>query len=168
MSKQEKQMIPVAAGKSGSKPSALLHPLTEVEKALERLLAKDWLSFRKNPLTAWDAMFELNGNRLPKMDVLDRDSEIVVRAEIPGIDKKDMSISVTDKLLSIKGQSRSEKKEEKGDYHWQEISSASFARSVMLPGAVDTAKSTAVLKDGVLEVTLPKLEGSRRKSIAIK
>jgi len=168
MSKQEKQTIPVTAEKSGSKSSTLLHPLTEIERAFERLLAKDWLSLRKASLPSWDALFELNGNRLPKMDVLNRDSEIFVRAEIPGIEKKDINISVTDNLLTIKGQSRSEKKEEQGDYHWQEISSASFARSVMLPGAVDTAKSTAVLKDGILEVTLPKLEGSRRKNIAIK
>jgi HSP20 family protein len=106
--------------------------------------------------------------RLPSLDVVDRDNEILVRAEIPGIDKKDLDISLTDNLLTIKGQSSSEKKEEKGDYHRQEISRSSFSRSVMLPGAVDASKASSTLKDGVLELTLPKMETSKRRSIKVQ
>jgi HSP20 family protein len=165
---KEKQTIPVTSEKATGKSSVPLHPLAEIERAFDRLRARDWWSPARPLLPSWDALLELNGHRVPKMDVLDRDSEIIVRAEIPGMDKKDISISLTDNLLTIKGQSHSEKREEKGDYHWQEISSAEYTRSITLPGAVDTAKSVAVLKDGILEVTLPKLERSRRKNIVIK
>ena len=111
--------------------------------------------------------FENFALRMPNVDVIDRDTEIVVRAEVPGIDKKDLDISLSDNLLTIKGQIRTEKKEEKGDYHRHEISSSSFARSVTLPAAVDTSKANAALKDGVLEINLPKLESSKRRNISI-
>lgn len=90
--------------------------------------------------------------RLPSLDVVDRDADILVRAEIPDIDKKDINISITDNLLTIKWQSRHEEKE-RGDYHRHEISSSSFARSVSLSSAVDFSKTVANLKDGVLEIT---------------
>ena len=87
---------------------------------------------------------------------------------MPGIEKKDLDISLTDNLLIIKGQTSREKKVKKGDYYWRELSSSSFARSVTLPGAADSSKATANLKDGVLEITLPKMEGSKRRSISVK
>ncbi|MGZ8983592.1 MAG: Hsp20/alpha crystallin family protein [Methylotenera sp.] len=86
----------------------------------------------------------------------------------PGIDKKDINISLTDNLLTIKGQTSSEKKEEKGDYYRHEISKSSFARSVSMPGAVDSSKTVASLKDGILEITLPKLESSKRRTITVQ
>ncbi len=113
-------------------------------------------------------LFEEVDVRLPGLDVIDRDNEILVRAEVPGIEKKDLDISLTDNLLTVKGQSSSEKKEEKGDYHRHEISHSSFARSVTLPGMVDSTKAAAVMKDGILEITLPKMEPSKRRNIAVK
>lgn len=78
--------------------------------------------------------------------MIDRDVDVLVRAEILGIDKKNIDISITDNLLTIKGQTRHEKNEEKGDYHRHEISSASFARSFSLPAEVDSAKTAANFK----------------------
>jgi HSP20 family protein len=115
-----------------------------------------------------DNFFEVGNRRLPSLDVIDRDNEVFVRAELPGIDKKDLNISLTDNLLTIKGQSSSEKKEEKGDYYRHEISSSSFARSVTIPAIVDSSKTVANLKDGILEITLPKVEASKRRNIAIQ
>ena len=114
------------------------------------------------------ALFEFDGQRLPSLDVVDRDSEVLVRAEIPGIDKKDLSITLADNQLTIKGQASSETEEEKGDYYRHEISKSSFARSVSIPGNLDTTKSVASLKDGVLEVTLPKLDSSKRRNIPVR
>jgi HSP20 family protein len=104
---------------------------------------------------------------MPSVDVIDRDEEVVVRAEVPGYKKEDIEISVSDSSLTIKGETKTEEKEEKGDYFHCEISHGAFTRTVALPAAVDDAKAKAVMKDGMLELTLPKLEKSKRHTIAI-
>jgi HSP20 family protein len=143
-----------------------------MEKMFERMLDR-FSGWRKPLLTRWSD-FPLMSDwveemkvRTPSLDVIDRDNEILVRAEVPGIDKKDLDITLTDNLLTIKGQTRSEKKEEKGDYHRHEISRSSFARSVTLPGTVNASKAAAALKDGILEIKLPKVESSKRRSISV-
>lgn len=85
-----------------------------------------------------------------------------------GVDKKDIDISVGEDSVTIKGETRKEEKEEKGDYYRCEISSGSFSRTVALPAAVDGAKATATFKDGVLELTLPKLKATKRHKISVK
>lgn len=169
MDTETKGNIPVTSGKNAVAARGLMHPIADMERAIDRLFGRGFPSlWQRNNLASFDDMFDFEGQRLPILDVIDREADVLVRAEIPGIDKKDIDISVTDNLLTIKGQSNHEKKEEKGDYHRHEISSASFARSFTLPGEVDSAKAVANLKDGVLEITLPKLEGSKRRSIAVQ
>lgn len=170
MSTENKTNIPVTTGKEVAKTSwPDIHPIADMERAFDRFFGRSWPSlWHRNDLSLLDNMFEQEGLRLPSLDVIDRDADILVRAEIPGIDKKDLNVSLTDNLLTIKGQSSSEKKEEKGDYHRHEISSSSFARSVSLPSTVDATKTAASLKDGILEVTLPKVESSKRRNIAIQ
>ncbi|OGV76408.1 MAG: heat-shock protein Hsp20 [Methylotenera sp. RIFCSPLOWO2_02_FULL_45_14] len=169
MDDKTKGNIPVTTtGKEAAKgtwPS--LHPITSMEKAFDRFFGRRWPSLWSD-IPAVDTLFEFEGLRLPSLDVIDRDAEVVVRAEIPGIEKKDINISLADNVLTIKGQTSSESKEEKGDYYRHEISSSSFARSVSLPGNVDESKVVANLKDGILEVTLPKSESSKRKTIKVQ
>jgi HSP20 family protein len=145
-----------------------VRPLVEAERLLDRLMGRGWLSpfAWSSPLLA--DLFEPLETRLPSLDVIDRDEEIVVRAEVPGVDKKDLDVSLSDNMLTIKGQSSREEKEEKGDYHRREISRSAFARTVTLPGAVDASKATASMKDGILEIILPKVEGSKRRSITVQ
>lgn len=158
-----------------STPSVIRHPITEMENVFDRFFGRGgfpslWRGrdFPTIDSLFGDNLFEFSGQRLPKLDVVDRDNEIMVRSEIPGVEKKDLNISLTDNILTIKGQSSSEKKEEDGDYHRREISSSSFARSFTLPGAVDASKAVASLKDGVLEITLPKAESSKKRNITVK
>jgi HSP20 family protein len=174
MDTETKQNIPVATAKESSGADLTArHPVADMERRFEQLV--DRFFGRRWPSLARWPDFSLTGDllgkmeaRVPSLDVLDRDHEILVRAEIPGIDKKDISISLTDNLLTIKGQTSREEKEEKGDFHRHEISRSSFARSVTLPGAVDSSKANATLKDGVLEITLPKTESSKRRSISVQ
>jgi HSP20 family protein len=105
---------------------------------------------------------------MPKMDVIDRDKELLVKAELPGIDKKDLDISITNNQLVIKAKSCHEEKEEKGDYLKQEISTNEIYRSVPLPADVDDSKVKTSFKNGVLELTIPKQEESHRKKIAVE
>jgi HSP20 family protein len=158
---------PNVAVKSDTAPASALRPIADMERFFDKLFGRGWPA-----LANWrdnlGSLLEQTEMRLPNLDVVDRETEILVRAEVPGIDKKDLDISVTDNLLTIKGKTSSEKKEEKGDYHRHEISSSSFARSVTLPGAVDESKAATTLKDGILEITLPKVEASKRRSITIR
>lgn len=105
---------------------------------------------------------------MPRVDIIDRDEEIVVRAEIPGVDKKDLDVSLTDNTVTIKGSTHQEQKEEQGNYFRSEMARGSFARSVTLPGNVDGAGAKASFKDGVLELSLPKTENSKRRSIKVE
>jgi HSP20 family protein len=161
MDKGSKGNIPVTSGKTeaakGSWP-ALQHPIAEMERAFDRFFGHRW------PL---DNLFQVEGLRMPSLDVVDRETEVLVRAEIPGIDKKDINVTLTDNVLTIKGQTSKEEKEEKGDYYRNEISSASFARSITVPTNVDITKSVANLKDGILEIKLPKAEASQRRNITV-
>jgi len=104
---------------------------------------------------------------MPRVDIVDRDDELVVKAESPGVDKKDLDISVTDNAVTIKGSTSHEEKEEKGDYYRCEISSGAYSRTLVLPSEVEADKAKANFKDGVLELTLPKLKKAKRHTIKV-
>ena len=101
----------------------------------------------------------------PALDVAETDDAIIVKAETPGIDPGEIEVSVTGDLLTIKG----EKKEEKtAAQHRVERRYGRFERTVAMPGGVDPSKVSAGFNQGVLTVTLPKREASKRKSVKIK
>ena len=105
----------------------------------------------------------------PQVDVSQTDKEIKVSAEIPGVEPKDIDVSVEDGILTIKGEKKYEREEkEKGQYR-MERSYGSFERTIELPAEVDESKAKAEFKKGVLRLTLPKRPGapSRRKRISV-
>lgn len=104
----------------------------------------------------------------PSVDMYDKEDEIVVKAEIPGVDKKDVNISLTDNTLTIKGESKKEKEVKEEDYYYSERSHGTFARMLSLPEKVVAEKVTAEFKDGVLEVHLPKSPEAKPKEIKVK
>lgn len=112
----------------------------------------------------WSGLAEF---RAPAVDLIDRETEIVVRAELPGVSKEDISISLSGDSITIEATTRKEEDEEKGNYRRREISSSSFSRSMWLPAEVDSEKAKAAFKDGVLEVTLPKVAGAKGRKVPI-
>jgi HSP20 family protein len=148
-------------------PTRALRPFEEIDSLFDQFLRRNWM--RPWHLD-WPALPDLALPELkaPMVDVLDREAEIVVKAEIPGVDKKDIDISVGEDRVTIKGETRREEKDEKGDYYRCEISSGSFSRTIPLPAAVDGTKATASFKDGILELTLPKLKATKRHKISVK
>ena len=148
-------------------PARLPSRWEDLDQFFDQFLRRNWLRpWRMD----WPALPELALPELkaPKVDVIDRDGEALVKAEIPGVDKKDLDISVGDDSVTIKGETRKEEKEEKGDYYRCEISRGSFSRTVALPAAVDGAKATATFQNGILELTLPKVKAVQRHKIAIE
>ncbi len=107
------------------------------------------------------------GAWLPVVDVSETGTEIVVKAELPGMSKDDIELDLQDNVLTLKGEKKQEKKEEKESFHRVERSYGSFSRSFTLPVGVDSEKVQATFKDGVLVITLPKVEEAKQKKIEI-
>jgi HSP20 family protein len=148
--------------------SRAVNPFEEMERLFEQFMGRSWLRpFRwENPL--WSEMSRPMEIRVPSVDVIDREEEIVVRAEIPGVDKENLEVSLNDDRLTIKGTTRQEKEEkEAGEYTRRDMSRGSFTRVVTLPANVDGEKAKASFRDGVLEMTLPKLKPSKRTRINV-
>lgn len=106
--------------------------------------------------------------RMPKVDIIDRDNEVVVKAEVAGVKKEDLDISLGENTVTIRGSTSHEEKEEKGNYYRCEMSRGEFSRTLALPSDVDSEKAKATFKDGVLELTLPKIEKSKRRTIKVE
>ena len=108
-----------------------------------------------------------NGDWNPSVDVTENKDSLVVKAEMPGMNKDDVKISVQDNVLTLKGEKKQEKEEKEADHHRIERSYGSFCRSFQLPTTVSTDKIKANYKDGVLSITLPKTEEVKPKEIPI-
>ncbi len=102
------------------------------------------------------------------VDVSDNDEAITVKAVLPGIKPEDVEITVSDGVLTIRGESREEAKEEKENYYRREIRYGSFSRSLPLPTRVNQENADASFTDGILTVTLPKAADVRPKTIKVK
>jgi HSP20 family protein len=114
---------------------------------------------------------EFDEFRSPQVDIRETDNAIEVEAELPGVDEKDLDVQLRDNLLTIRGEKKFERKDEKdGDYRVMERSYGSFSRSMTLPYAVNPDAVEAVFKNGVLKLTLPKPADAQNqtKRIAIK
>ncbi len=103
----------------------------------------------------------------PKVDIIDRHQDILVRVEVPGMEKDDLHVSVTGRKVTISGRKKRESQSEEGEYFRSEISHESFQRSVPLPVEVDGAQGHAEFKNGVLELRLPKVDEAKRHNVPV-
>jgi HSP20 family protein len=110
------------------------------------------------------------GGSAPAVDVVEKENEYAISAELPGLDEKDVEVTVADGVLTLKGEKKEEREEKTKDYYLSERSFGSFRRSFRLPDDVDVAKIDASFRKGVLRLTLPKSAAAKPKSqkIAIK
>lgn len=166
MAKQEDTATGTIDKAPSAAPTYWISPFDEIDRLFDEFLSSSLL---RPGLLSRGLRPELRAfaERAPRIDLLDRESEIVVRAELPGVDKKDLEVTVSDNSLTIRATTSHESEEESGEYYRREISRGSLARTVPLPAIVDAGKAKADFKNGILEVTLPKLERSRRRRIEI-
>ena len=145
-----------------------LSTFEEMESFLDQYFRRPWFRPLRLDLPAWGELARPFEGWAPNVDVIERDKEMVVRAEIPGVKKEDLEVSLSENRLTIKGSTRHEEtKEEEGKYTRRELSRGSFSRTVTLPSDVDGEKAKAEFKDGVLEMTLPKQKPSKRRRIRV-
>ena len=107
-------------------------------------------------------------NWSPRVDVEETDKALVLRADLPGLDKKDMHINVEDNRLTIRGERKSQSEEKDANFHRVERTYGTFTRSFTLPATVLADQMEASYRDGVLEVVIPKAEEVKPREIEIK
>ncbi len=105
---------------------------------------------------------------MPPVDITESENEYVIKADIPGMKKEDIKISLENNTLSITGERKEEKEEKNKNYIKKEKSYGSFMRSFALPHTVDAKGIKATYKEGVLTVTVPKSEEAKPKEIKIE
>lgn len=105
---------------------------------------------------------------VPAVDIKEEPAQFVIHADLPGVDIKDIEITLENGVLTLKGQRAAEKKEETQQYRRVERVRGTFLRRFSLPDAVDAEKVAARCKDGVLEVVVPKREAAQPRRIAIE
>ena len=115
----------------------------------------------KSEFSLWE------GRGIPPVDIYEDEDNIVVKAEVPGISKENLSVTLSDDTLTISAKDVKEKEIKKENYYRKEIKSGGFTRSFTLPCPVDRSKVKATVKDGVLEIVLPKAEEAKEKEIKI-
>ena len=103
----------------------------------------------------------------PAIEAYETDGDVVVRAELPGIDPKQVEISVTEDTLTLKGEAKSEQEEKKRNYYRRELRYGSFVRSIALPSGVQGDKASASYKNGILEIRVPKSERAKPKTVKV-
>lgn len=140
------------------------HPLTLFEQDMNRMFDEFFGGFGLAPAweTGWSAFS-------PQVDIVDNEKEIKISVELPGLDEKDIEVTLSHDMLTISGEKQQEKEDKGKNYYRMERSYGSFKRSIPIPCEVETEAIDATFKNGVLSVVLPKTaEGQCRQKITVK
>jgi len=140
-------------------PNEMTYFIKDMGNLFEKFLEKNSLPAKE---------FFTEKGWFPKLDVSEGKSNITVKAEIPGVDAKDIDLSISGKILTINGEKKEEKEENEKNYHRVERSYGSFYRTVELPAEVDSVNVDASYKKGVLTIELKKTKESEVKKIEVK
>src|SRR5512137_2264463 len=122
----------------------------EMDRVLDSFLGRSFGGFPSLSRSGWGEMLA------PSIDLREADKEFVVEAELPGMDEKDVSVTLSNGVLTLKGEKKSEREEKKENYHLMERNYGKFERSFQVADAVDDDKVKASFEKGVLKVVLPK------------
>ncbi len=132
--------------------------------------------FEDFPSRRWMETFGPFGYKWPRdvdlernfrLDVIDRDKEFLVRGELPGVEKDDVEVTISGRRLTIEAERKFEEVDEKEEFYRHELGYGKFMRTIALPEEVDVEKIHAELKDGILEVTLPKIRAAERHTVKV-
>ena len=150
--------------KKEHEPGRAMRPFTHsMEEFFESAFPRRWMegffdpyAWRRPFFTEFDEKFDV----FPKIDMIDKDDKLVVRADVPGIKKEDLEITISGDRLIIEAKRDYEKEEKKEEFVHHEMAYGRLYRSVLLPFEVLGDKAEAEMKDGVLEIVLPKVEAT--------
>jgi len=132
--------------------------LTRLQEDMNRSFGDDRMLFRAGESVGWT----------PACDIYEDGEEIVVRAELAGVDPKDVDVRFENGVLTLKGERKLQKEEKRENYHRIELSYGTFTRAFSLPASIDGEKIRADSRNGVLHIFLPKKPEAKPKSIQVK
>lgn len=164
IAKKEKTKEPESLAPKGT-PSVISRLEQDMEQTFQDFLRHPFFRFW-GPDRWW--LGKSLSPQAPAIDVYEEKDELVVKAEVPGLAKEDLDLSLSDSVLTIRGERRKEEEVKRDDYYRSELSYGSFTRTVELPVEVKTDQAKASFKDGILEIRFPKTEGTKRKTIKLK
>lgn len=141
-------LLPSIWGKNKTAPD----PFRSLQKEIDRVFE----DFGRGALWPFGEGGQEMVRLTPSIDVSETDDAIEITAELPGVEEKDVEVTVSEGMLTIRGEKKAEKEEKKKDYHLIERSYGSFRRSVTLPAGIDADRVKASFDKGVLKVTVPK------------
>ena len=145
---------------------SLLWPVSAWEREVDRWF--DDLRRRMAWPRLWAGPMERVEVTLPAFDVYEQGDDVVVKAEIPGMTKEQIEVSLAGSLLTVTGEKKQEEEVKEKNYYRCERSFGSFSRTVELPAEVKADQAKATFKDGVLEIRIPKTEEAKRKAVTVK
>ncbi|HTP53338.1 MAG TPA: Hsp20/alpha crystallin family protein [Anaeromyxobacteraceae bacterium] len=135
-----------------------LRELARLQEEMNRSLGDDRLQFRAGDSVGWT----------PACDIYEDGEEIVVRAELAGVEPADVELRFENGVLTLKGERKLEKEDRRENYHRLELSYGTFTRAFSMPATIDSEKIRAESKQGVLHIHLPKKPEAKPKSIQVK
>lgn len=154
-----RELIPWSRSRDLEPGQRAEHPLATMQREMDRVFDELW---RGLDLPSWG-----RGDRIgmiaPRIDVRETDEAIVVSAELPGLEEKDVEVTLNESTLLIRGEKKSERREKEKGYTYSERSFGSFERRIPLDIEVEGERVTAAMTNGVLTVTLPKSPAAKRK-----
>jgi len=135
------------------------NPLMSLQHEINRAFDDFWSRFER----PFDSTHGFLTTAQPRVDISDTDNEVEISVELPGLDEKDIDVTLTDDVLTIRGEKKAEKEEKRSGYYMSERTYGAFHRSIPLPAGVDSSKADARFKKGVLTIQMPKTPEAKSK-----
>ncbi len=135
-------------------------PFTELRRVVDSLFDERFFAPYR--------FFTFSRSETAPIDMYHTDNKVVVKVALPGVKPEEVEVSITDDILTIKGETKAEEKIEREDYFYREHRYGAFCRTVALPSGLKTDKAEASFEDGVLTLTIPKAEEAKPKQIKVK
>jgi len=156
-----KSLLPAVTGPAGRDVD---HPFYSLQHQMNSLFDDFFSGFNVAPRSLADG--EL-GAFSPSIDVKESDKDFIIRAELPGVEDKDIEVTVTNNSVTIKGEKKEEKEDKGKNYYYMERSYGSFNRVIPLEMETNANKAEASFKNGVLHITIPKSASAKAKGTKV-
>ena len=135
--------------------------IDRLKRDMDRMVQRMLSEFRaaSTPGTTW---------KQPSYDLIETEKEIVLKAEMPGVDPNNLEIDITDNILTIEGETKQETVSQEESYHRIERRYGSFSRSIPIPQRIVLSKVKATYKKGILTIVMPKFSGEEKRGVKVR
>lgn len=137
------------------------HPFYSLQREMNSLFDNFFRGFDLAPRGLAAGVFS------PSIDVKENDKEYMIKAELPGVEEKDIDVTVTSDSVTIRGEKKEEKEDKDKNYYYMERSYGSFSRVIPLEGEIEAAKAEAKFKNGILDIKIPKNQSAKAKGTKV-